>query len=59
MPQAVRLAWLKRFKTETLQGFQAGKFAITDVQQTTNNSKTFDLAKCKLLAQAWQERTQC
>ena len=44
----------EKVQNRTLQGFQAGKFAITDVQQTTKQLQDFRLSQIQILAQAWQ-----
>ena len=44
----------EKVQNRTLQGFQAGKFAITDVQQTTKQLQDLRLSQMQILAQAWQ-----
>ncbi|WP_313042531.1 TolC family protein [Acinetobacter sp.] len=44
----------EKVQNRTLQGFQAGKFAITDVQQTTKQLQDLRLSQIQILAQAWQ-----
>lgn len=38
----------------TLQGFQAGKFSLTDIQQSTMQLQNLRLAQLELLSRAWQ-----
>lgn len=38
----------------TLQGFQAGKFSITDMQQTSLQLQNLRVAQLQILKQAWQ-----
>lgn len=38
----------------TLQGFQAGKLSITDVQQSTTQLQNFRLGRLEILKQAWR-----
>ncbi|WP_180082463.1 TolC family protein [Acinetobacter sp. YH12123] len=44
----------EKVQNRTLQGFQAGKFATTDVQQTTKQLQDLRLSQMQILAQAWQ-----
>lgn len=44
----------EKVQNRTLQGFQAGKFAITEVQQTTKQLQDLRLSQMQVLAQAWQ-----
>ena len=44
----------EKVQSRTLQGFQAGKLAITDVQQTTKQLQDLRLSQIQILAQAWQ-----
>lgn len=41
-------------QTRVLQGFQAGKFSITDVQQSTLQLQNLRLSQLQVLKQAWQ-----
>lgn len=43
---------------KTLQGFRAGKFAVTDVQQATLQLQEIQLRKVQLLKDAWQRAIQ-
>ena len=42
-------------QSNTLQGFTAGKFALTDVQQATLQLQDVRLRKIQLLKDAWQK----
>ena len=44
----------EKVQNRTLQGFQAGKFSITEVQQTTKQLQDLRLSQMQVLAQAWQ-----
>ncbi len=44
----------EKVQRRTLQGFQAGKFSITDVQQASSQLQTIRLGQLQVLRQAWQ-----
>ena len=48
----IRLA--EKVQNRTLEGFQAGKFSITDVQQASSQLQTIRLGQLQILRQAWQ-----
>jgi cobalt-zinc-cadmium efflux system outer membrane protein len=43
-----------KVQSRTLQGFQAGKLSITDVQQATTQLQNLRLGQLQILRQAWQ-----
>ncbi|RKG31209.1 TolC family protein [Acinetobacter tianfuensis] len=51
---ASQIGLAEKIQSRTLQGFQAGKFAITEVQQTTKQLQDIRLSQVQILAQAWQ-----
>lgn len=44
----------EKVHSRTLQGFQAGKFSITDMQQTSLQLQNLRVAQLQILKQAWQ-----
>lgn len=52
MPLAINV------QKKTLQGFNAGKFAVTDVQQATLQLQDIRMRKVQLLKDAWQSAIQ-
>lgn len=44
----------EKVQSRTLQGFQSGKFSITDVQQASSQLQTIRLGQLQVLRQAWQ-----
>lgn len=51
---ADQIALAEKVQNRMMQGFQAGKFAITDVQQTTMQLQNLRLSQLQILRQAWQ-----
>ena len=43
-----------KVQQRTLQGFQAGKFSITELQQATLQLQNTRLSQLQILKQAWQ-----
>nr|WP_312969116.1 TolC family protein [Acinetobacter gerneri] len=52
--QNIQIPLALRVQQKTLQGFQAGKFAVTDVQQATMQLQDVRLRRVQLLKTAWQ-----
>lgn len=44
----------EKVQSRTLQGFKAGKFSITDMQQTSLQLQNLRIAQLQILKQAWQ-----
>jgi cobalt-zinc-cadmium efflux system outer membrane protein len=49
-----QLTLATKVQSRTLQGFQAGKLSITDVQQATTQLQNLRLGQLQILRQAWQ-----
>ena len=49
-----QISLAEKVQSRTLQGFQAGKLAITDVQQATDQLLTIRLGQLQTLRQAWK-----
>lgn len=52
--QIQQLPLAKSIQQKTLQGFEAGKFSVTEVQQATREYQTLQFNQLQLLSQAWQ-----
>lgn len=49
-----QIALAEQVQRRSLQGFQAGKFSMTDVQQASTQVQNTRLAQLQILRQAWQ-----
>lgn len=49
-----QVALSEKVQQRTLQGYQAGKFSTTDIQQTSQQLQTIRLGQLQILKQAWQ-----
>jgi cobalt-zinc-cadmium efflux system outer membrane protein len=52
--QQQQLPLAKSIQQKTLQGFEAGKFSVTEVQQATREYQAIQFNQLQLLSQAWQ-----
>ncbi len=52
--QQQQLPLAKSVQEKTLQGFEAGKFSVTEVQQATREYQAIQFNQLQLLSQAWQ-----
>lgn len=52
--QQQQLPLAKSIQQKTLQGFEAGKFSVTEVQQATRDYQAIQFNQLQLLSQAWQ-----
>lgn len=52
--QQQQLPLAKSIQQKTLQGFEAGKFSVTEVQQATREYQAIQFNQLQLLTQAWQ-----
>lgn len=52
--QQQQLPLAKSIQQKTLQGFEAGKFSVTEVQQATRDYQAIQFNQLQILSQAWQ-----
>ena len=52
--QHQQLPLAKSILLKTVQGFEAGKFSVTEVQQATREYQALQFNQLELLSQAWQ-----
>jgi outer membrane protein, heavy metal efflux system len=52
--QQHQLPLAKSIQQKTLEGFEIGKFSVTEVQQATREYQTIQFNQLQLLSQAWQ-----
>lgn len=52
--QQQQLPLAKSIQQKTLQGFEAGKFSVTEVQQATRDYQAIQFSQLQILSQAWQ-----
>lgn len=52
--QQQQLPLARSIQQKTLQGFEAGKFSVTEVQQATRDYQAIQFNQLQLLTQAWQ-----